>query len=344
MTASRALPYQDALTSSISYQICSTTTTPSFSGQGGVGYLWLRKEYLVKDAVGGVIERLDYDPVTGIPYDSEHNVAFNGAVTFEHNFNASTKILARRELALQQRQHAHRRQRRTAGRRCPSALALAAGDQITNNSKPPANSGKNDSLMTFSLVYDMKNPKSRRSESRRCAGPSRGAAPGPCRASSRGPSRPRACRAASCPWPGRGQAWRGRPSSTVPAARACSRALDRPDQPLQLGVVQQQLAGAVRLGQHMGGGRAQRRQVGAEQEGLPVAQVHVGLGELRAPGAHGLHLPALQGDARLVALLDEVLVARLAVLGDEAGGAAALVMGRADGTMGACERLSVQPW
>ena len=38
-------------------------------------------------------------------------------------------------------------------------LALAAGYQITNNSSPPAGSGKNDSLTTLSIVYDMKNPK-----------------------------------------------------------------------------------------------------------------------------------------------------------------------------------------
>ncbi len=38
-------------------------------------------------------------------------------------------------------------------------LALAAGYQITSNSSPPAGSGKNDSLMTLSLAYDMRNPK-----------------------------------------------------------------------------------------------------------------------------------------------------------------------------------------
>ena len=127
--------------------------------QGGVGYLWLRKEYLVKDAVGGVTARLDYDPNTGIPYDAEHSVAFNGAVTFEHNFNASTKILAGVERALQQRQHAHGGNRRAAGEDVRPILALAAGYQLTDNSSPPAGSGRNDSLMTLSLVYDMKNPK-----------------------------------------------------------------------------------------------------------------------------------------------------------------------------------------
>ncbi len=51
-----------------------------------------------------------------------------------------------------------------------------------------------------------------------------------------------------------------------------------------------------------------------------VPHEHVGLGELRPARAHRLHFPALQHQARLEALLDEVLEARLAVLGDQAFG------------------------
>jgi putative salt-induced outer membrane protein len=149
--------YQDAVTSGVGYQIFNDDNT-KLTVQGGVGYLWLRKEYLVKDDIGGVTERLPYDPTTGIPYQAEHNVAFNGAVNYEHNFNAASKILAgvgvlsssdntrtAANVALQVKMSNH--------------LALAAGYQIVNNSKPPAGSGKNDSLTTLSLVYEMKNPK-----------------------------------------------------------------------------------------------------------------------------------------------------------------------------------------
>ncbi len=149
--------YQDAVTSGIGYQIFNDDNT-KLTVQGGVGYLWLRKEYLVKDDIGGVLQRLDYDPNTGIPYEAEHNVAFNGAVNFEHSFNASTKILAGANVL------SSSDNTRTAGSialqvKMSNRLALAAGYQITNNSKPPAGSGKNDSLMTLSLVYDLKNPK-----------------------------------------------------------------------------------------------------------------------------------------------------------------------------------------
>jgi putative salt-induced outer membrane protein len=149
--------YQDAATSGVGYQIFNSDAT-KLTVQGGVGYLWLRKEYLIKDALGGVVERLDYDPTTGIPYDQERSVAFNGAITFEHSFNQYTKLLAAAtvlsssdntlttaNIALQVKMSNH--------------LALAAGYQLTNNSSPPAGSGPRDTLTTLSLVYDMKNPK-----------------------------------------------------------------------------------------------------------------------------------------------------------------------------------------
>jgi putative salt-induced outer membrane protein len=149
--------YQDALKSGVGYQIFNSDAT-KLTVQGGVGYLWLRKEWLIKDDVGGVIQRLDYDPNTGIPFEAEHNVAFDGAVNFEHNFNQSTKILAgvtvlassdntltTANVSLQVKMSNH--------------LAMAAGYQITDNSSPPGGSGRRDSLLTLSLVYDMKNPK-----------------------------------------------------------------------------------------------------------------------------------------------------------------------------------------
>lgn len=149
--------YQDAATTGIGYQIFKSDTT-KLTVQGGVGYLWLRKEFLIKDPVGGVVQRLDYDPTTGVPYDQERSVAFNGAVTFERDFNPYTKLIAgvtvlassdntltTANIALQVKMSTH--------------LALAAGYQLIDNSSPPSGSGRRDTLTTLSLVYDMKNPK-----------------------------------------------------------------------------------------------------------------------------------------------------------------------------------------
>ena len=149
--------YQDALKTGAGYQIYNTDAT-KFTVQGGVGYLWLRKEYLVKDSIGGVTERLDYDPNTGVPFDAEHSVAFDGAVNFEHNFNDSTKVLAG-VTVLSSSDNTLTTANVALQVKMSNRLALAVGYQLTNNSSPPQNSGRRDTLTTLSLVYDMKNPK-----------------------------------------------------------------------------------------------------------------------------------------------------------------------------------------
>ena len=55
----------------------------------------------------------------------------------------------------------------------------------------------------------------------------------------------------------------------------------------------------------------------AEQEGFAVLEVDVGLGDLRLAGAHGFDFPALEHEPGFEAFLDEIVVARPAVLGDE---------------------------
>jgi putative salt-induced outer membrane protein len=149
--------YQTAAKTGVGYQFYNTEAT-KLSVQAGIGYLWLRKEYLVKDAVGGVTERLDYDPNTGLPYEPEHGVAFDGAVTFEHSFNEYTKLLAGATV-LSSSDNTLTTASIALQVKMSNRLALAAGYQLTNNSSPPAGSGQRDTLTTLSLVYDMKNPK-----------------------------------------------------------------------------------------------------------------------------------------------------------------------------------------
>jgi hypothetical protein len=92
--------------------------------------------------------------------------------------------------------------------------------------------------------------------------------------------------------------------------------LDLADQLGDLRRVQQQLAGAGRVGLDMGRGLGQRRDVRADQVQLGTAHDHVALLELRAPGADRLHFPSLECDARLDALFDEEVVGRFFVLND----------------------------
>src|SRR6185437_4394715 len=90
-------------------------------------------------------------------------------------------------------------------------------------------------------------------------------------------------------------------------------AFDCADQFVDLGAMQQQLAGAAVFGDHVGGCRQQRRDRRAEQEQFAAFHQCVRVGEIDAPGAQALHFPALQRDAGFVAFVDVVLVARALV-------------------------------
>ena len=60
----------------------------------------------------------------------------------------------------------------------------------------------------------------------------------------------------------------------------------------------------------------QRADVRADQEELRIADDDIAFLDLGAVGADGLHLPALEYDARLVALFDEVIEKGFLVVGD----------------------------
>src|SRR5690348_15031638 len=93
-------------------------------------------------------------------------------------------------------------------------------------------------------------------------------------------------------------------------------ALDRADQLVDFGAMQQQLAGAAIVGNDMGRGRDQRRDRCPEQEQLAALDQRVGIGEVDAARAQAFDFPSLQRDAGLVALVDVVLVASALVQGD----------------------------
>ncbi len=86
------------------------------------------------------------------------------------------------------------------------------------------------------------------------------------------------------------------------------------DQPLDLLGVQQQLAAARRIGDEMRRNRGEGADVGADQEQLAAAHRDIAVGELGAAAADRLDFPAVERQARLVALFDEIIVKRLAVL------------------------------
>lgn len=138
--------YQGTLSTGAGREFINNEAT-KLRGQLGVGYRQLRTELLTFDAAGVVIARADGE--------EQSEVIGNGALSFEHAFNDSTKMLntlscesgrsntrARNELALQVKMNA--------------TLAIAVGFAVTNNSDPPLELEHTDMLTTLNLVYERK--------------------------------------------------------------------------------------------------------------------------------------------------------------------------------------------
>src|SRR5579863_8415695 len=77
------------------------------------------------------------------------------------------------------------------------------------------------------------------------------------------------------------------------------------DQAVELAPVQQQFARAHRIGHLVRGGGSEWGDVCADEECFAIADVDVGLGELRASGAHRLDFPSLERKPGFESILDE---------------------------------------
>ncbi len=154
------LEYQDDRYSGFQYQTSAATglgriflqsDSDKLTAQLGVGIRRLRPEQLIRDDAGAVIER--------IPGESTDDGVATGAVSYEHNFNASTKLL---EALSVESGRANTLLKNNLGlqvKMC-SALSLAVSYSYIRNSSPPATVlSKTDQLTTVNLVYEIKNDK-----------------------------------------------------------------------------------------------------------------------------------------------------------------------------------------
>ena len=141
--------YQESLNTGAGYQFIKSDAT-KLSAQVGVGYRRLRPEILTKDDIGGVTDRVELD--------EQSSAVFDAAITFEHAFNDSTKILANANTQAGS-QNTLTQANVSLQVKMTGKLALAAGYQISDNSNPPPGSGRRDSLTTLNLVYELKNEK-----------------------------------------------------------------------------------------------------------------------------------------------------------------------------------------
>ena len=154
------LEYQDDRYSGFQYQASAATglgriflqsDTDKLTAQLGIGIRRLRPEQLIRDDAGAVIDR--------IPGESSEDAVAAGAVTYEHDFNTSTKLL---ESVSVESGRSNTLLKNNLGIqvKMSTALALAISySYIRNSGPPPTVLSKTDQLTTVNLVYEIKNDK-----------------------------------------------------------------------------------------------------------------------------------------------------------------------------------------
>jgi putative salt-induced outer membrane protein len=141
--------YQAAVKTGFGYKFIDTDAT-KLTVQAGPGYRRLRPEILVRDEIGAIVSRTEQP--------EESSAIADAGLAFEHNFNASTKLLAaatvqagkdntltNASVALQVKM--------------TDRLALSASYKLSDNSNPPPGSGHKDTLTSLGLVFEFKNDK-----------------------------------------------------------------------------------------------------------------------------------------------------------------------------------------
>ena len=141
--------YQAAVKTGPGHKFIDTDTT-KLTAQIGAGYRRLRPEILVRDDIGGIISRTEQP--------EESDAIVDAGVSFEHDFNQATKIIATATT------QAGKENTLTDARvalqvKMSERLALSAGYKVLDNSSPPPGSGHRDTLTTLGVVYELKNEK-----------------------------------------------------------------------------------------------------------------------------------------------------------------------------------------
>lgn len=138
-----AFSYQATVNSGLGYQFIDDDRT-KLSVQVGAGYKRSRPQTLVKDDNNEVIERIDGD-------DAGRGVVTGGA-SFEHALTANTKIL-NKFLVEAASDNTFLQNNLSLQVSMSDRLALSVGYELRENTSPPADQHRLDSLTTLNLVY-----------------------------------------------------------------------------------------------------------------------------------------------------------------------------------------------
>ena len=135
--------YQESLTAGLGYKIFDTNTT-KLDIQAGAGFKRLRREDLIKDAAGAVVQRIPLTAESGAigTLGVNYSQALTGTTTLTDKLlieSGSSDTLTTNALAV--------------AVKVSAKLALSVGYTVTDNSDPPAGLKKIDTLETVNLVY-----------------------------------------------------------------------------------------------------------------------------------------------------------------------------------------------
>jgi putative salt-induced outer membrane protein YdiY len=140
--------YQGDVAAGLGYKFLDTAHD-RLSAQAGVGYRRLRPELLVLNAEGAVIGRT--------PLESQGSVIGTAGFSYEHDFNASTKI-ADKYLINSGAGNTEMQNDLALVVNMSKKLALSVGYTFQENSSPPAGLPKVTTLTTLNLVYAFNPP------------------------------------------------------------------------------------------------------------------------------------------------------------------------------------------
>lgn len=138
-----AFSYQATATTGLGYQFYDTDVT-KFSAQLGVGVKRSRPQTLVKDDSGDVIDRVNGD--------ASNRGVVSGAINFEHALTANTKILDK-FLVEAASDNTFMQNNLALQVSMSDRLALSVGYELRENTSPPPEQHRLDSLTTLNLVY-----------------------------------------------------------------------------------------------------------------------------------------------------------------------------------------------
>jgi putative salt-induced outer membrane protein len=141
--------YQAAVKTGLGYKFIDTGVT-KLTLQAGPGYRRLRPEILERDAIGGIVSRTEQP--------EESDAIADAGLAFEHNFNASTKLLATATVE-SGHENTLTNANVTLQVKMSNRLSLSASYQLSDNSNPPPGSSHKNTLTTLGLVYELKNEK-----------------------------------------------------------------------------------------------------------------------------------------------------------------------------------------